>query len=260
LKKRESPHLDEARRLLDEGKQIAELQDRAFRAKNKNEVEELVNQAKALKAKPWEIEKIKSQYEKKLKKREMAKYIVSPVRIPSPDYDTDGPNPHFIKNLPPSPEWTIMVDESGKVFNNSLFFQFYRPQEKGHFVAVLIPKGAELPVIGPFHSVDAPPQEVANHLNNLFHTPVPCGILGITLDGMANAPVNYWYNGLERLFDLILRLLPVKGDEIKLNIYVEARGSSTPEMVRRTVDSSVEPLPPKLSSTISPCLDEFWTR
>ena len=239
LKKRESPHLDEARRLLDEGKQIAELQDCAFRAKNKNEVEELVNQAKALKAKPWEIEKIKSQYEKKLKKREMAKYIVSPVRIPSPDYDTDGPNPHFIKNLPPSPEWTIMVDESGKVFNNSLFFQFYRPQEKGHFVAVLIPKGAELPVIGPFHSVDAPPQEVANHLNNLFHTPVPCGILGITLDGMANAPVNYWYNGLERLFDLILRLLPVKEDEIKLNIYVEARGSSTPEMVRRTVDSSL---------------------
>ena len=239
LKKRESSHLDEARRLLEEGKQIAKLQDRAFRAKNKNEVEELVNQAKALKAKPWEIEKIKSQYEKKLKKREMAKHIISPVRIPSPDYDTDGPNPHFIKNLPTSPEWTIMVDESGKVFSNSIFSQSYRPQEKGHFVAVLIPKGAELPAIGPFHSVDAPPQEVANHLNTLFHTPVPCGILGITLDGMANAPVNYWYNGLERLFDLILRLLPVKEEEIKLTIYVEARGSSTPEMVRRTVDSSL---------------------
>lgn len=239
LEKRQSSHLSEARKILDDGKQIAELQSRAFRAKSQDELEELINQAKQLKAKPWEIDKIKSQYEKKLKKREMAKRIVSPVQISSPDYDTDGPNPHFVRNLAYCPEWTIMVDESGKVFDDSLFTQSYKPNEKGHFVAVLIPKGAALPALGPFHSVDADPQTVANCLNKLFHTSIPCGILGITLDGMANAPVNYWYNGLERLFDLILRLLPVNEDDIKLNIYVEARGSSTSEMVRRTIDSSL---------------------
>ena len=239
LEKRQSSHLDEARKLLENGKQIAELQDRAFRAKNSHEVEELVNQAKAIKATHKEIDKIRFQYEKKLKKRELANKKVSPVRIPPPDYDTDGPNPHFVRNLPYSPEWTIMVDESGKVFDDSLFSRSYRPNEKGHFVAVLIPKGTALSPLGQFHSVDSEPQVIANCLNTLLHTSIPCGILGITLDGMANAPVNYWYNGLERLFDLILRLLPVGEDGVRLNVYVEARGRSTPEMVRRTIDSSL---------------------
>ena len=239
LEKRQSPHLNEARQLLEDGKKIAELQERAYKANSKTELEALISQAKALKAKPWEIDKINSQYEKKQMKKAMAKKIVSPVHIAQPDYDTDGPNPHYIKNLPCCPEWTIMVDETGKVFDNSLFYQSYSPREKGHFVAVLIPKDSNLPAIGPFHSVDAPPQTVADKLDKLLHTSIPCGILGITLDGMANAPVNYWYNGLERLFDLILRLLPVEGNGVMLNVYVEARGSSTPEMVRRTLDSSL---------------------
>lgn len=78
---------------------------------------------------------------------------------------------------------------------------------------------------------------MAKRLDTLLHTSSPNGIIGITLEGMANAQGNYWYNGLERLFDLILRLLPIEGEKTRLDIYVEARGLSDESTVQRSADS-----------------------
>ena len=241
LEENKSSHFRDACEILETGKKIAELNSRAFRAKDENEFKQIQDQACMLHATDYERKNLLKQFEKGKKKRldTITAKKTGGVSIQPPDYDPSGSNPHFIGNLAPCAKWTIMVDESGSIFTDRMFKESFKRNEQGHFVALLIPQGSNLPALGAFHSVDADPKTVAGNLNKLLHTSSHCGIIGITLDGMANAPVDYWYNGLERLFDLILRLLPIKGDSTSLDIYVEARGSSTPEMVQRSWDSSL---------------------
>lgn len=241
LEKNNSSHLKEARSILENGKKIKELQNRAFRAENEQELKHIHSMADALQASDWEHNSLLKQFERGKERRLywINNKETGSTGIQPPNYDPASSNPHFIGNLAPCSKWTIMVDESGSDFSDRVFMESVKKNEKGHFVALLIPQGSNLPPLGMFHSTEAAPRAVAGNLDKLLHTNSPCGIIGITLDGMAKVHVDYWYNGLERLFDLILRLLPIKGEKTTLDIYVEARGSSKPEMVQRSLDSSL---------------------
>ena len=243
MRKKQSPYLEEACRLIADGKKIAHLfvlaKTAAFHEFPAEELKTILESAEKLEATEKEIEKINSQFRFGQIQYQNSIDDKTPRNVPPPDYDPKGANPHFIGNLRPCPKWTVMIDESGSLFTNAIFTEVCKPQKKGHFVAILIPQDSDLPPIGYFHSSEEYLDPIADKLNKLLHTATPCGILGITLDGMANADVDYWYTGLERLFDLILRLLPLSEKEkTALDIYVEARENSTKGMVKRSLESS----------------------
>lgn len=233
------------RKIYSDGQKLQKIMSQAFScgfSKNENELEKLKKEAKKLNALPFEIKKIERQYQKGMdraassaKNRKIQKNIV----FPEPDFDSDMANPFYIGNLAHAKNWNIFIDETGNRFDHGALNNEISKKDKGRFVAVLLPENSDLEEISSFHATDSDTLNIIKILEKLLcKSKVRSGIIGVTLDGMAKIPINYWYNGLERLFDLILRLLPVE-DNTVLNFMIEERGSSTSAMVQRCADSSL---------------------
>ena len=230
----------EAEELLKAGKILADLFGKAFLAgKNgKPFPEKLIDSAKNADATQFELKKLKSQFQKGQDKRnEFHNGNDKPVRFVPPRFRDGDPLPYLLSNLKPSRYWRIMVDETGDVFDRQIFEQGISKRRKGKFVAIAIPEENDLPRITSFHATDSGTAAIAGIMFDLLQAQSPCGIIGVTLDSMLNLPMNYWYNGLERLIDLILRQLPLDDNPVKLEFMIEERGSVTNLMVQRAADS-----------------------
>ena len=230
----------EAAELLKAGKILADLFGKAFlTGKNGRPFpEKLIDSAKKANATQFELEKLKSQFQKGQDKRsEFQNGNDKPVRFVPPRFSSNDPLPYLLSKLKPSRYWRIMVDETGEVFDRQIFEQGVNKRRKGKFVAVAIPEENDLPRITSFHATDSGTAAIAELMFNLLQAKTPCGIIGVTLDSMLNLPMNYWYNGLERLIDLILRQLPLDNAPVKLDFMIEERGSVTDLMVQRAADS-----------------------
>lgn len=244
----ESPdQAEEAKKLVAQGKQIAKIHTKAYHAgmqKNPgNIIDELIQEAKKFSPTPAELKKIKKQFEKAQSKKESfakEKNEVANFTIPPPEFDVDGLHLFAISNLEPSETWTVMIDETGNVFDQKIFDNKVSDKDKGKFVAILLPQEHKLPPVGSFHATDDDTIHVANTLLDLLQKGKGCGILGVTLEKMACADVNYWYNGLERIAGMIFRLLPtIPGKNTTLDFYVEKRGDTNTDMVRLTLNSAL---------------------
>ena len=134
-------------------------------------------------------------------------------------------HPNSVTQLQPSPSWTILIDESGQIFNKDVFSENVPDVVKGKIVAVIVPHGVELDNIKPgFHATDEPFSLVKKAVNALLRS--KCGILGVTVNSSHVKKGDLWYVGLEELIDLILRLLPIS-DKTSINFYIEQRGDIT---------------------------------
>ena len=134
-------------------------------------------------------------------------------------------HPNSVTQLRSSSSWTILIDESGRLFDKSVFSEHVPDDEKGKFVAVIVPKGVELAKIkAGFHSYYEPFSLIENAVNVLLRS--KCGILGITANSSHVKKGDLWYVGLETLIDLILRLLPITNDTF-LDFYIEQKSQIT---------------------------------
>ena len=171
--------------------------------------------------------------------------------LPAPGYDRKGQIPFNIRNLAASSEWTIMVDETGDLFDKEGVIHAGHSQRSGKVVSLLIPEGCDLlPLCGSEHAVEEPGfRNSEKRLGAVFSASPRCGILGVTLEEMPfiqASEVDYWYTALERSFDLVLRLLPLPDQGIvTLRFFVEAhcvdkRGlDGQHRMVKRALDASL---------------------
>ena len=234
----------EARKLLEVGKQIDALYTQAFKSGTQGETqlpEELIKSAKKLGATKQEIKKLHLQFSKGKEKRNLFRTAPN-TNIPEiPQYDIGTNHPFYISNLQEEKHWRIFIDETGKVFDQSVFLPETDKKQRGKFVALFIPDKSKLPALGKHHATEESTEKNQNVLATLLNKGSNCGILGITLEAMARVDLDYWYAGLERLFDISLRLLPVSDSCVKLDFYVENRGEvneldTTAAMIQRTAD------------------------
>jgi len=247
IKKEDPESGAEAGKILAAGKKIGTIFQKAFSAGARDcedELKSLKQDLEKLSATPFELKKLQTQFEKgKARREDFERQAASGIKIQvkGPDFDLNGPHPFFIGNLAPSKHWTVMVDETGDVFDQSCFEKGISQNARGRLAAILIPDESDLPKIKSFHATDSDTADVAEKLDKLLHTKVPSGIIGVSLDGMAKVQVNYWYNGLERLFDLILRMLPLDDSATRLDIYVEKRDTraGSENMVQLCADGSL---------------------
>ena len=132
-------------------------------------------------------------------------------------------HPNFLPVLPPAKKWTILVDDTGKVFSKEA--QNRRNNTRGRLVGVIVPDYCELPDLkAGFHAVDEPFEAVKDVVQTVLQS--PCGVLGISVDAIHALDGELWYVGIETLLDMILRLLPVD-QKTSVEILVEQREDYT---------------------------------
>lgn len=220
----------EARKLVADGVRIEKLCDLAWKAgmaDDKAGFAELVKKCDALSPSAKERNRLDLKFKDGAKKRKaIAAGNGAKIRIPAPDYDVRGENPHFLLNLTPSSKWTVVMDETGKDFTSKAVAG---GPDRGKYVAVVIPEESNLKRLsGGDHAKDASDLRTAELLTALYNARPYCGILGVTLDDMAAvseyAHVNYWYNLIERTIDLCLRLVPLAHEGVtQFSFLVEGR-------------------------------------
>jgi len=228
---------EEAQKLLDVGKQIVAIFDKAWKAGTQNDKEalnSLIIEAQQYGVTPYEMMRIQKNFdtawnkvkmiiaEKKAKK----KNNIQP-KLTIPAYSVEVTHPFFLGNMLPSKRWYVFIDETGSIFDRTVFNQGIKSGDKGKFVALFIPENSELPTLKYHHATDASTQANQTVLQTLFTKGHGCGILGVTLEAMPNAPLDYWYAGLERLIALSLRFLPDITEKTILEFFVENRGGDS---------------------------------
>lgn len=245
------------RQMADNGETIKRLHTDAFNAgRNQDDVEfaSINEKLRSLEATEWEMNKARSQFEEGCRRGPAPQYNPErPVRpgLPAPDYDRMGPIPFNIRNLAASSEWTIMVDETGDLFDKEGVIHAGHSPRSGKVVSLLIPEGCDLPRLcgGEHATEEAGFRNPEKRLGAVFSASPRCGILGVSLEGMPfvqGSEVDYWYAAVERSFDLILRLLPLpEQGRVKIQFLVEAHGvdqtglGGQRRMVKRALDTSL---------------------
>lgn len=244
-----------AQQILDAGKKLSEIFQQAYqlglkRNKNKQELADLKKEAWKSGAVEQDIAKLCMQFahgKKKAKifstKASNKQIIKEKTEANVPSYDLNTPHPLYIGNLTPGKHWKIFIDETGEIFTRNALDQNISDRRRGKIVALFVPENSPLPPLK-FHHANAESSERNQDilLNIFSHGLGECAVLGVTLDGMASAELDYYYTGLERLMDISLRLLTPHEDGSLLEFFVENRGdiekvNETQAMLQRTADA-----------------------
>lgn len=130
-----------------------------------------------------------------------------------------------IRALPPSPTWTILIDETGNDFGPDVIQA--TQSKRGKFVGLVVPSSP--PALNPlpkgWHAVDC---DSNDEIDAVFQAVLDAdvGVLGVEVSSLPVTPNERWMDGVGLLVDWILRLLPVTGPT-KVEVLVENRGDYT---------------------------------
>ena len=130
-------------------------------------------------------------------------------------------HPNFLSNLPPSKNWTVLIDEAGDAFMPGATDNL--DSLRGRIAAVIVPEDyCQLPDLPPdFHARNLKKQDIVPEVvERIINS--PCGVLGISVDAVHSLGGELWYVGVETLIDLILCLLPID-DKTSVKVYAEQR-------------------------------------
>ncbi|MCR5164237.1 MAG: hypothetical protein K6C40_09490 [Thermoguttaceae bacterium] len=129
-------------------------------------------------------------------------------------------HPNSLSSLIPSSEWWILVDETGMFFDEKMYSS--KKKDQGRIVAIFLGDKDAIPRLPDhWHAVDQTWEEVRNVTQTLLHAK-NCGVLGILLGQTSIIHGDQWLPGIEMIFEMALRLLPIKGPT-RLNLRVEQR-------------------------------------
>ncbi len=132
-------------------------------------------------------------------------------------------HPNAITNLNPSPSWTVLVDETGKAFDNEVEELNLNHKDVGKVVALAIPQGVGLAPLGAgFHAVNESNARIERILSDL--TAQPVGIFGFSSKDPVAGRFS-WLQQIDQLVRWVLRLLPMKqGVPTRVKFSIENRG------------------------------------
>jgi hypothetical protein len=124
--------------------------------------------------------------------------------------------------MQPSSEWTLLIDETGSVFDETAEFLTTSDGPLGRIVGLLLPKEHDLPpLVKNWHAVEMGIDSIDKSVNAILKAKV--GVLGVTVNQLPKAPVERWTFGVQRIIDLVLRLLPFDDTPTKLTVLIEQR-------------------------------------
>lgn len=129
-------------------------------------------------------------------------------------------HPNSLSSLTPSSEWWIFVDETGTFFDERMYSS--QKKDQGRIVAIFLGDKEAVPRLPDhWHAVDQTWEEIRNVTQTLLHAQ-NCGVLGLLLGQTSIIHGDQWLSGVEMIFEMALRLLPIEGPT-RLNLRVEQR-------------------------------------
>ena len=129
-------------------------------------------------------------------------------------------HPNSLSSLNPSSEWWIFVDETGMFFDERMYSS--QKKDQGRIVAIFLGDKEAVPRLPDhWHAVDQTWEEIRNVTQTLLHAQ-NCGVLGLLLGQTSIIHGDQWLSGVEMIFEMALRLLPIEGPT-RLNLRVEQR-------------------------------------
>ena len=131
-------------------------------------------------------------------------------------------HPNSLSRLDPSPEWWIFVDETGMFFDEKMYSSTSKKNDQGRIAAVFLTNETTLPCLVNLHAVNESWEEIRKVTQTLLQTK-NCGVLGISLASTSVIHGDQWLPGIEMLFEMAIRLLPIN-KLTQLHFYVEQRG------------------------------------
>jgi hypothetical protein len=139
----------------------------------------------------------------------------------------NGRHPHAIQNLEPSPQWTVLIDESGTHFGAEVDQLGDADKDIGRMVALLLPQGCSLPPLKEgFHAAEEATDVIERVLADLMKASV--GILGFTSKDSLTGRYS-WFEKVEQLVRWVLLLLPINSQQpLKVRVMIENRSDYTP--------------------------------
>lgn len=130
-------------------------------------------------------------------------------------------HPQDIRGLQPAAQWTLLIDETGSVFDGSAEALKSGDRTLGRLVGLLLPERHGLKPLPPrWHAVEQGIAEIDRVIQAVLDT--PAGVLGVTVQQLPAAAMERWTFGVLRLIDLVLRLLPLDGPTT-LTVQIEQR-------------------------------------
>ncbi|MCC5850586.1 MAG: hypothetical protein JJU29_21065, partial [Verrucomicrobia bacterium] len=128
-----------------------------------------------------------------------------------------------LRALEPAKQWTLVIDESGTVFDADPREQV-KASKAGRFVGVLVPEGGLEPLHGEWHAVNNTSQLIDEVTQRILDGRV--GVLGVESASVPYSQGDRWLDGVALLLDWVLRLMPVEG-ATSLEVLIEQRGDFT---------------------------------
>ena len=133
----------------------------------------------------------------------------------------DGVHPNSLRHLPPKQRWTVLIDETGEVFDDRAADQPADARTVGRMVAVVLPEGARLPELKAFHGNAESSARVDQVLCDLLGA--GAGIFGFTVKD-AGTQAGIWIGHVLQLLRWVLWQLPGRpGEAIRVNCLIEGR-------------------------------------
>ena len=133
---------------------------------------------------------------------------------------TEQGHPNAIASLQPSPQWTLLIDETGQSFGVEADELPDTNKDLGKVVGLLLPQGVKLPSLpNNFHATDEPTDTVERALAKLLQHPV--GIFGFTSKDPVSGRYS-WFQKIQQLSRWVLQLLPMQpGQVTRVDIQIE---------------------------------------
>ncbi|KKO47665.1 hypothetical protein VT06_15775 [Arsukibacterium sp. MJ3] len=136
-----------------------------------------------------------------------------------PQYSLIGSlHQHNLRALPPSPEWTLFIDETGSSFDQSALELNLSDKQLGKIVALALPANTTLPPLEQAcHAVTLPHEQVQQLLAHVLSS--NSGVFGATVHDLTTYS---WIGAIAKLTRWALLMLPIAGSA-RVKIVVEQR-------------------------------------
>lgn len=150
----------------------------------------------------------------------------------------DGRHPNNLRHLPPAGQWTVLIDETGSVFDDRADEMAPTDTKLGRLVAVVLPSSIEPAPRPGFHSTGVAGQAVDEVLGTLLRLPI--GIFGFSVHDPAITAGN-WVGHIHQLLRWVLWQLPCpSGQPVLVQCRIEKRGNYKLDESLRALEEILE--------------------
>jgi tetratricopeptide (TPR) repeat protein len=136
-------------------------------------------------------------------------------------------HPNSLRHLKPSQQWTVVIDETGKVEVDAVSFA-YQNKNLGRVVALAIPQYAEkmLPPLSGHHATTA--TDTNNDLVVASILKSEVGVFGFTIQDSGLEVKQVWFDAISRLVNWVMLMLPMdNGVTTYVRFLIEQHGGHT---------------------------------